>query len=577
MSNCLPALSLSLLLSSLGAFAQTVSTLTGLVLDPHEAALPKARVTLLGGERQQSVTTDAAGAFRFDRLAPGAYEIKIEREGFQTVTTPVNVSRRPAAPLRIILPIAELLQDVAINDAAVQVNADVGNNQNVVVLDQHALSKLPMFDQDPIAAVSPFLSAGATGGAALIVDGVEVKKLGVTASAIQEVRINNNPYSAEYAQQGRGRIEVTTKPAVAQLHGAFNWTFRDARFNARDPFAAVRAPEQRRMYEGNLTGPLSRNKKQPTNFLITGEHDEQDLQAVIFARTPAGALRQNAPTPLRHNLLALRVTRQMSAKTTMSVHYSYEDRLTGNQGVGGFNLAETAADTRFREQEVRVNFHSILSPKLVHQVNFLVGRSNSPTVSLHNAPRLVVQEAFTGGGAQADFRRTQAHVAWNETLSYQAGKHFLKTGVQVPDLSRRGVFDRTNQLGTFYFASLADYQAQRPYNFLQQQGRTDLHFWEKVVSGFVLDEIRLRPALSLAVGLRYDWQNYFGDHNNFAPRFSFAYAPDKARKTVVRGGAGLFYDRTGPQPISDFLRFDGRTLRRFVIANPGFPQPNLTA
>ncbi len=63
------------------------------------------------------------------------------------------------------------------------------------------------------------------------------------------------------------------------------------------------------------------------------------------------------------------------------------------------------------------------------------------------------------------------------------------------------------------------------------------------------------------------------DSNNFNPRFSVAWAADKARKTVVRGGFGFFYDRTGPGPISDFLRFDGKRLRRYVITNPGFPDP----
>jgi Carboxypeptidase regulatory-like domain len=560
---------------ALSALAQTTASINGFVFDQNEAALPKARVTLANGERKQTATTDANGAFRFEKLAAGDYEIKVEREGFQAVTTPVNLGARVLAPLRIVLPVADLQQDVTISDATTQVDTDTSNNQNVVSIGKEALNKLPAFDQDPIAAVSSFLDAGATGtgGVTLIVDGVEVKKLGVTSSAIQEVKINNNPYSAEYARQGRGRVEVITKPAVAQLHGEFNWTFRDARFNARDPFALVRAPEQRRMYEGNLTGPLNHDKKRPTNFLITAEHDEQDIQAVIYAITPTGELRQNAPTPSRQNEFAMRVTRQMTDKTALSVLYSYEDRNARNQGVGGYNLAETATDTRFREQEARVAITQIVTPKLVHQINFLVGHYAAPTVSLNNAPRIVVQDFFTGGGAQADFTRTESHGEYHETFAYQAGKQFIKTGVQIPDISLRGIFDRTNQQGTFYFASLDDYKANKPYNFIQQQGRADLHFWENIVGTFVLDEIRVRPALSLSLGLRHDWQNYFGDHNNFAPRFGFAYAPGKARKTVVRGGAGIFYDRTGPQPISDFLRFDGTTLRRFVIPNPGFPNP----
>lgn len=573
---------LILFLCGLGVTVQaqtsTASTnfLTGIVTDPQDGALPKARVTLLhpAGARQQTIT-DSKGAFHFDKLSPGAYTLVIEQEGFESQTLPVSVGGRPLAPLRIILSIAQLQQDVTVSADAAQVSTETGNNQNVAVLDRELLNKLPAFDQDVIALAARFLDAGAigTGGATLIVDGMEVKKAGVTASAIQEVKVNNNPYSAEYSRPGRGRIEVITKPGTPEFHGEFNWTFRDARLNARNAFALMRPPEQRREYEGNLTGPISRNKTRPFSFLFTAEHDEQDQQAIIFARTPAGEVRQNAPTPEVDTEWALRLTRQLSGKTTASIHYSYERTRNRNQGVGGFNLPEVGADSLFREDEVRVNFNSILSPKLVHQVNFLVGRYRAPTVSLNQAPRLVVQEAFTGGGAQADFTRTEEHWTWNQVLSYSQGRHFLKGGVQIPDFSRRGIFDLTNQLGTFYFASLADYQAGRPYNFVQQQGRTDLHFWEIVAGTFVQDEIRLRPNFNLALGLRYDWQNYFGDHNNLAPRVSFAYAPGKARKLVLRGGAGVFYDRSGPQPISDRLRFDGQRLRRYVLANPGFPNP----
>ncbi len=573
-------LSALLFLLALAVAAQTAISLTGVVLDQNEAALPKARVTLtnVNDGRKQTVTTDANGAFRFDKLAAGAYEIKVEREGFKLTAIPISLGARPPAPLRIVLPVAELQQDVTVEAAAAQVNTDTGNNQDTVAVDRELLKRLPSFDQDVIGMAARFLDAGAigTGGATLIVDGMEVKKAGVTSSAIQEIKINNNPYSAEYSRPGRGRIEVTTKPGTPQFHGEFNWTFRDARLNARDPFALTRAAEQRRMYEGNLTGPVnpaSKDKKHRFSFLVTAERDEQDQQAVIFARTPSGEVRQNVPTPARDTEFALRLTRQMSERTTASLHYSFEGRNARNQGIGGFNLPEVGTNSLFREDEVRVNFNTIISPKLVHQLSFLLGKYRAPTVSVNNAPRLVVQEAFTTGGAQADFTRTEEHWELNEVLSYAHGKHFIKGGVQVPDYSHRGIIDRANQLGTFYFASLAFYQLNQPFTFIQQQGRPDLHFWEVIAGTFVQDEIRVRPSLNLAVGLRYDWQNHFGDHNNFAPRFGFAYAPGKARKTVVRGGVGVFYDRSGPQPISDILRFDGQRLRRYVLTNPGFPNP----
>jgi hypothetical protein len=72
--------------------------------------------------------------------------------------------------------------------------------------------------------------------------------------------------------------------------------------------------------------------------------------------------------------------------------------------------------------------------------------------------------------------------------------------------------------------------------------------------------------------VRYYWQNYFrGIPYNVAPRLSFAYAPSARGKTVIRGGAGVFFDRTGPNPISDLLHFNGVQLRRYILESPTYP------
>jgi hypothetical protein len=108
--------------------------------------------------------------------------------------------------------------------------------------------------------------------------------------------------------------------------------------------------------------------------------------------------------------------------------------------------------------------------------------------------------------------------------------------------------------------------------YLVQRGQGHLVFLEKVLSGFVEDNLRLKPNFSVLLGIRYYWQNYFHhDSDNFAPRFAFAYAPSTNSKTVIRGGAGMFYDRTGPRPISDLLHFNGVNLLRFILGDPTYP------
>lgn len=553
-------------------------TLAGAVLDQNAAVLSGTRVTLKSAalSRDVSTATDAAGAFRFEKLSAGDYEILVTKEGFKPTTARAVIGNRPPAPLRIVLPVADLEQEIVISDANTQVNTDTGGNLDVVSLNRESLDNLPTLDQNYIGALSRFLDAGATGtsGVTMIVDGMEASKLGVSPSAIQEIKINNNPYSAEYSRPGRGRIEIITKPGAARFHGEFNFLFRDQHLNARDVFAATRPPEQRRIYEGNLTGPFNRSKAHPTSFLFTFEREEEDLQSIVFANGPSGSIQSIFPRPARETEFAVRLTRQMSEKSTFSVTYSYEDESVGNQGVGEFNLPEVAANFKNHEDLLRFNHNWIISPKLVNQINFLLGRYDAPTLSVNQAQRIVVQGAFTGGGAQADYLRTEAHWTLNQALTWSQGKHVVKGGIQVPDFSRRGINDRTNSAGTFYFSSLQDYVQKRPFKFERQQGLTKVVFWEIIAGVFAQDEFRLRPNLSVAVGLRYDRQNYFnGDSNNFAPRLSVAWAPDKKRKTAIRGGLGVFYDRTGPTPISELLRFDGQRLKKYVLTDPGFPDP----
>jgi outer membrane receptor protein involved in Fe transport len=149
----------------------------------------------------------------------------------------------------------------------------------------------------------------------------------------------------------------------------------------------------------------------------------------------------------------------------------------------------------------------------------------------------------------------------------------VKGGLNIPEWGWYRLHDESNVGGTFYFSSLADYAEQRPYAFIQQRGNGHIEFVEKVVGVFIQDEIRMRPNLSLSIGLRYSWQNYFEDTNNLAPRAAFAFAPAKMPGTVIRGGAGLFYDQTGSRPIQDLLRYDGSHLQHYVITDPSYPDP----
>ena len=473
------------------------------------------------------------------------------------------------------LPLAHVKQELTVGTAPADVKADAASNLDASTIDQAMLEKLPVFNQDILATMSRFLDASAVGtGTTLIVNGLEVNSLMVPASAIQQIKINSDPYSAEFFRPGRGRIEVITKPASQAFEGIANFSFRDSSIDARNAFAAARPNEQRRIFEGFVGGPMGHSKT--TAFTLSFKQDASDTEGIVVAQDQSGSIRENVPTPSRGVQASATLTHQRGPKTTMAITLSYLDDTQHNQGVGGVTLPSAGTNWNSIEQDLIYNVQTIVSPKLLHQFRILAGQEFETWTSASAEPTKVVLDAFTGGGAQSDHLRTEHHIQLTDTWTWSPGSpghHVIKAGLNIPDWSRRRWDDNTNRNGTFYFSSLTTFGTGQPYSFIEQAGDGHVVFLDKQVGVFLQDEIRVRPNLSLSLGLRYDWQNYTGDTNNIAPRFSFAYAPTRTGTTVVRGGVGIFYDRTGNGPIQDILRYDGQHLLRFVLANPSYPNP----
>jgi hypothetical protein len=545
-------------------------TLRGVLRDPSGAAVGGVPVSLGGPGEEKTSITSSSGEFEFAALAGSDYELRIQLPGFEPVRRRVRPGLN-ARRISVALKLATVREQITVGtqDRAVSVDAD--SNAATLSVERSMLDSLPVLDGNYLSALSRFLSPGTPGdaGATLIVDGVEARNTGMTASAIQEIRINNNPYTAEYPRWSRRRIEVITKASADRYHGTFNALFRDYHFNARDALAASRPREQRRIFEGSLFGPVGKSKS--TSFLLSGARQSEDLFAVVFATGPNGPILDNVPAPQINSTASLRVTREFSKRQAMFWQVNFQDRWQNNIGVGGTTLREAGARARFREDEFIVNHRITVTPGLLSEFRILVGRYWAPTHSNSNAQRVTVSDAFTGGGAQADRLSTEFHTAIAWMLTQSAGRHTLKYGFSVPDWSRRGTSDRTNQIASLSYATLADYAAARPFSATLQRGNPRLVFIEKNVGGFVQDEWKLRSNLSVAAGVRYDWQNYFGDNNNFAPRLSIAWAPRGNRRWVVRTGAGLFFDRSGPQPLWDILRFNGVHLRRYILTGDQIP------
>jgi len=581
-ANCEFFLLFLILVLPTALFSQTpqpsppAHTLTGTVLDPSSAQVAEAQVTLLtsNGSAQASTTTDRTGYFFFDDLPRGKYRLRIHAAGFKDGLVEVTVGAKALVPLHITLAISAVSEVVSVtaDENVPQTSSDASENLNANNITRDALDRVPVFDLDYITLLSRFLSddAIATSGVSLVVNGVEANGPGVSASAVQEVKINQNPYSARFARPGRARVEITTKGGTPAYHGTVNFLTRNSVFDASNAFATTKPSESRYMEEGSFTGPLGHDKR--NTFLLSLEQDNDNLQAVVHAfglPTPTSILDENVPAPQRHFFGSFRAFHDFDNGDQFWIGYSYEDQLSKNQGVGGTVLPEAGYTTGFTEHEVNVSYRHIFSSKWVNQLRFLFGHNDNPTTSNVAAPQIVVQGYFTGGGAQADLHRTEAHFDGTDFLSYTSGRHMLVFGVDIPDLSRRGSDDNTYQQGAYTFADINAYNALQPSGFRIQTGNGHLVFWERIVSGFIEDSVRIKPNLSVTLGVRYYFQNYFNDDsNNFAPRFAFAWAPRRNGKLVFRGGAGVFYDRSGNRAIADLLHYDGQTLLRQILSPP---------
>ena len=553
------------------AFAQNLLSIRGRVVEATGAAVPgiAIQISTPSGTSVAHTQSDSAGNFTLPSLHPGNFVLTVPAaSGFAERSMPLHVTAS-IPDLTVHLALASVSQQITVGTDQ-PLSIDPAANRDTIVTTGAQLRKLPVFDQDFIAALTPFLDAasGSSGPATIIVDGVEMKSTGVSASAIQEVRVNNDPYSAEFTRPGRGRIEITTKPGTPVFHGEANFLFLDAIFNAKSFPAIVKPPKVRRIFEGHLSGPVGHGGH--TSFMASTSYRQRHVGVVVDAIGASGPIVENILAPTLDAQATMRVTHDFSANHRLSIGYNYEGDYDTNAGIGGLTLPEAGTNGASREDDAIFNDRIIITPNLINQIQVTFEKDEDTTVSVTSAPAIQVSGSFTGGGAQADLSRTENTVHVNEVVTWSHGRHYLRAGVQLPQFSRRAVDDQTNRLGTFSFASLATYQANTPYAFTAEQGTGRGIYWINEFGSFIQDQIKLNPRTQVSLGLRYDWQTFLHDNNNLAPRVSLAYAPGKG-STIFRTGAGIFYDRTGGDFPSTVVLHNGTTLRTIQILNPPYP------
>ena len=577
--------------------AANTGSLHGQVTDPSGAVVPNAAVAIVeSGVPTHSTTTNRSGTYEIGNLAPGKYTVTANAKGFATFgQTDVNVAAGQVTQLNIPLDINVKEEKVNVESEGPTLDVNPANNASAIVLSGKDLDALPDDPDELLADLQALAgpSAGPNGGQ-LYVDGFTAGEL-PPKSSIREIRINSNPFSAEYDKLGYGRIEIFTKPGTDKYHGQFSVEGNSSGLNTRNPFLA---PDQTQpydsvIYQGNIGGPI--NKK--ASFFFTLQRRNIDEIAVV--NTPAldpntfqpTQLSESVPNPRTRTNIGPRIDYQVSASNTLTVRYQYYRDTQQNAGVGGTVLPEAGYDAASTEHTVQISDTQILSTKVVNETRFQYLRDNSDQNPLTTTPTINVQGAFTGGGSSGGKETDhQDHYELQNYTSISQGKHFVKFGGRLRAIHEAST-SSAGFNGSFTFPDLPTYA-----NALQGHANgTPLQLkLDQTASGavptvpvtvvdtglYIQDDWKVRPTLTLSGGLRFETQNAIHDHADWAPRFGFAWGigggGKSAPKTVLRGGFGLFYDRFTQDLVLNADRLNGITQLQFTVPSPPpacFPDP----
>ncbi|MCU1233649.1 MAG: Cna protein B-type domain protein [Candidatus Solibacter sp.] len=576
------------------AFSQAgTGSIHGQVTDPSGRSIPDAAVSFTPDHgSSRSVKTDVQGQYQLRNLNPGPYTIRVTAKGFAPAERDAyDVTAGAAQVLDFPLYLASATEKVTVQDS-LQLEVDPSNNASALVIRGKELDALSD-DRDDLAADLAALAGPAAGpnGGQIYIDGFTGGRL-PPKSSIREVRINQNPFSAQYDRIGMGRVEIFTKPGSEDYHGEVQFHYGNDIFNSRNPFTPEKPPYERRQWEGEFGGPLGRK----TSFFADFELRHVTENAFVNARTLDDNLQvisiaQGIVTPRRSTEENVKLDHQLSKNHTLTLRYTFARDSTDNQGAGGFSLPSRIYNNRDSEDTAQFVETGVYGAHTVNETRARYSRQHSRQNGNAGLPTTVVLDAFTGGGPPLTLSFTnQDRLEIQNTTTVTHGPHLLRWGGRL-----RGIYlkdqDTQNYTGTFTFSSLDSYRltllGQRaglspqqiratgggPSQFSLAAGDPLASLNQFDLGFFFLDDWRARPNLTLSLGLRYESQTHLGDHRDVAPRVGIAWGlgpAGKAPKTVIRGGAGLFYDRVGESLSLDALRRDGIHQQQFVSDSPDF-------
>ncbi len=583
----------------------------GTVTDPDGELIPGATVTFTPAKGAgRTVKSGSDGTYAIT-IPPGTYTMLVSMPGFASyLMTNLKVPAVPSTTVDAKLKIGEENTVVNVEASAVQLSVDPDSNASSTILqgkDLEALSDDPDELSSELSALAG-PSAGPNGGQ-IYVDGFTGGQL-PPKSSIREIRINQNPFSAEYDRLGFGRVEVFTKPGTDKLHGNLQINGNPSQFNTaiRWPMVAaaavshavhVRKPD--RTAEQDLF--LQRRRQFPSDpGRPAGECDDPCADARLVYALQCG--RHHMRTESLQVLLVLPADprrlqssprsctgREECAHDALSVRGQQLPRTPGSEISA---LPDYGINTSAMSNIVQMSDTQTWSPKLINETRFEYEREHTADSPLSTAPSVSVSGDFTSGGNPSQNASDhQDHYEVQNYTSVQLKKNFIRFGGRLR-INREATSTVQNTNGSFTYCTLTpcvptsstscngldnSYQSDLPSQFsLTVANVPSLKYTLTDVGLYAESDWKPFQNFTLSYGLRYETQNHLKDHHDFAPRLSFAYGLGGGKgspKTVLRGGFGLFYDRFTGNYVLNLLRFNGVNQTAYTLSQvPAGCSPN---
>jgi hypothetical protein len=595
---------LALALGALGAdrLAAQISTASVEVQATGTDGTPLPGVTVTLRNTETGLTrvevTGPEGTASITAVPPGPYHAELELQGFSPVSQD-RVVLRVGQTARVRATLSPAVTE-SINVSTTVPLVDVYKTDTSTNIVPEQIESLPVADRDfqKLAFIAPgvererggfrFIGGGpvvGSGGnasqATILVDGVDftdaalgLSKIRFSQDAIGEFRVINNRYDTELGGTAGGAISIVTRTGTNRIQGSAFGFYRADALRSRGALEQKKNDFSRDQYGLSVGGPIVQDR---AHYFANFEQVNERNVALFRPSGAYSSLATDVKHPFDQTLGFLRLDESLSEGNTLGGNFVIERYREKNFRVGGVNDAANGQELQKDNWNVSLEDVAVLSSGRLNELRAQGGKrkffepTNSQAVGEWFSSGNTLQ---TGANILGDLLGDGKEYELRDTYHWSlgGGAHDVKAGLSYLHHQERSRID-TFQYGLFTYVT--DTRAL-PLAYLYGVGSSDVTYDTNRYGGFLQDDWRPRPNLTLNVGLRYDLDdggNNPGfthplvpkarkkDTNDFQPRIGFSFDPGNDGKNVFHGGAGLFNGRYLLIPAGVELQQNGVTGR----------------